>query len=166
MKHQIEFRRVLKLFLALAVAILLSPAMYGQATDDTKKESNAAGGNPTSVSIAVDSGRKTTDLPPAVDTEKNEGQNWGGFEVKQSAEFGGRISDFTGSQAMWDTFVNLGTGPRLLEYTLDMRSPNHTGKLFDDLSFSNFGYGGDPLNVSRLRFSKGAAYTFSSNFRP
>ena len=164
MKHQIEFRRVLKLFLALAVAILLSPAMYGQATDDTKKESNAAGGNPTSVSIAVDSGRKTTDLPPAVDTEKNEGQNWGGFEVKQSAEFGGRISDFTGSQAMWDTFVNLGTGPRLLEYTLDMRSPNHTGKLFDDFSFSNFGYGGDPLNVSRLRFSKGAAYTFSSNF--
>ncbi len=30
---------------------------------------------------------------------------------------------------------------------------------------ANFGYGGDPLNVSRLRFSKGAAYTFSANFR-
>ncbi len=165
MKHQIEFRRVLKLVLALAVAILLSPAMYGQATDDKKKESNAAGENPTSVSIAVDSGRKTTDLPPAVDTEKNEGQTYGDFEVKQSAEFGGRISSFTGSQAMWDSLVNLGTGPRLLEYTLDMRSPTHTGKLFDDFSFSNFGYGGEPLNVSRLRFSKGAAYTFSSSFR-
>src|SRR6476659_10730339 len=62
MKHQVEFRRVLKLVLALAVATLLSPALYSQMTDDKKKESNAAGGNPTSVSIAVDSGRKTTDL--------------------------------------------------------------------------------------------------------
>ena len=28
-----------------------------------------------------------------------EGQNWGGFEVRQSAEFGGRISNFSGSEA-------------------------------------------------------------------
>ncbi|HMC31181.1 MAG TPA: hypothetical protein VKL99_10125 [Candidatus Angelobacter sp.] len=117
------------------------------------------------MSLAVDASRRASDLPAAVDTEMNEGQNWGGFEVKQSAEFGGRISDFTGSQAMWDTFVNLGTGPRLLEYTLDMRSPNHTGKLFDDFSFSNFGYGGDPIDVSRVRFTKGSLYTFSSNFK-
>ena len=48
---------------------------------------------------------------------------------EQVAEFGGRVSDFSGSQAMWDTFVNLGTGPRLLEYSLDMRSPGHNGKL-------------------------------------
>jgi hypothetical protein len=166
MKHKVEFRRVLKLVLALAVATLLSPALRGQAADQKDKtKSNESAENPVSVSIAVDSGRKTTDLPPAVDTESNEGQPFGGFVVKQSAEFGGRISDFTGSQAMWDSLVNLGTGPRLMEYTLDMRSPNHTGKLFDDFSFSNFGYGGDPLNVSRLRFSKGAAYSFSANFR-
>jgi|SRR5689334_11963844 hypothetical protein len=166
MKHEIEFRGALKLVLALAAVMLLAPGLYGQATGQKDKtKNNEAGENPTSVSIGVDSGRKTTDLPPAVDTEMNEGQNWGGFEVKQSAEFGGRISDFTGSQAMWDTLVNLGTGPRLLEYTLNMRSPNHTGKLFDDFSFSNFGYGGEPLNVSRLRFSKGAAYTFSANFK-
>jgi hypothetical protein len=166
MKHEVDFRRVLKLVLALAAATLLSPALHGQAADQKDKtKSNEAAENPVSVSIAVDSGRKTTDLPPAVDTESNEGQPFGGFVVKQSAEFGGLISDFTGSQAMWDSLVNLGTGPRLMEYTLDMRSPNHTGKLFDDFSFSNFGYGGEPLNVSRLRFSKGAAYTFSANFR-
>src|SRR6185437_12996391 len=28
-----------------------------------------------------------------------------------------------------------------------------------------FGYGGEPINVSRLRFDKGAMYTFSANFR-
>ncbi len=164
MKHESEFRKMLTAVLALAVAIILwSSALYGQATDQKKSE-NKDEGNPTSVSLGVDSGRKASDLPPAVDTAHNEGDTWGTYEVRQSAEFGGRISDFTGSQAMWDTFVNLGTGPRLMEYTLDMRSPNHTGKLFDNFSLTNFGYGGEPINVSRLRFDKGAAYTFSANF--
>jgi hypothetical protein len=59
----------------------------------------------------------------------------------------------------------MGSGPRLLEYTLDMHSPTHIGTLFDDLSFSSFGYGGDPDNVSRLRIAKGTAYSFGASFR-
>src|SRR5438270_4221732 len=159
---QIDFRKIKPWALTLmALTMLCSLPVSAQTADKKDKEET----NSASVSLAVDASRRASDLPAAVDTEMNEGQNWGGFEVKQSAEFGGRISDFTGSQAMWDTFVNLGTGPRLLEYTLDMRSPNHTGKLFDDFSFSNFGYGGDPIDVSRVRFTKGSLYTFSSNFK-
>ena len=166
MKHNIDFRRIQMRFLALAAGVFLwSPVSFGQASDQATTETNAEKGNPTSVSIAVDSARKASDLPPAIDTAHNEGENWGTYEVRQSAEFGGRISDFTGSQAMWDTFVNLGTGPRLMEYTLDMRSPNHTGKLFDNFSLTNFGYGGEPINVSRLRFDKGSIYTFSGSFK-
>src|SRR5262249_21577102 len=168
MNYQTMIRETKTWALALMAVMLLSPlALSGQTASDqqTNKNAKETETNPVSVSLAVDSARKASDLPPAIDTNANEGQSLGGFEVKQSAEFGGRISDFTGSQAMWDSFVNLGTGPRLLEYTLDMRSPNHTGLLFDDFSFSNFGYGGDPINVSRLRFSKGAAYTVSANFR-
>jgi hypothetical protein len=163
MRH-IKFRELKTWALALMVLTMLcSLSLFAQTTD--KKDKKEAEGNPASLSLAVDAARKTSDLPPAVDTEQNEGRNWSGFEVKQSAEFGGRISDFTGSQAMWDTFVNLGTGTRLLEYTLDMRSPTHTGKLFDDFSFSNFGYGGDPIDMSHLRFSKGSLYTFSANLK-
>src|SRR5215467_1178201 len=137
---------------ALMAAILFcSIAAFSQSATDNKDKKETPV-NPVSPSIAVDGARKTTDLPPAIDTEANEGQIVSGFVVKQSAEFGGRISDFTGSRAMWDTFVNMGTGPRLLEYTLNMRSPDHTGKLFDDFNFSNFGYGGDPINVSRVNF--------------
>ena len=164
MRH-IESRRVKTWALALlAFTLLCAVSAFAQAGSDneTKKESEV---NPVSPSIAVDSARKANDLPPAIDTEMNEGENWDGYEAKQSAEFGGRISDFSGSQAMWDTFVNLGTGPRLLEYTLDLHSPGHTGKLFDDFNFSNFGYGGDPVNVSHLRFAKGPLYTFSANFK-
>src|SRR4029077_7975903 len=42
---------------------------------------------------------------------------------------------------------------------------NHHGTLFDRLYFSNFGYGGDPNNVSRLRASKNKWYNFDAQFR-
>ena len=71
----------------------------------------------------------------------------------------------TGNQDTYDTFVDLGAGPRLLDYTLDMRSLNHQGLLFDNLNFSNFGYGGDPNDVSRLRIEKNKWYDFSAVFR-
>ncbi len=117
------------------------------------------------VGVSVDAARKTSDLPTSVTTDNNPGVESGGYEIKQSAEFGGRIADFSGSHAMWDTLVNLGSGPRLLEYTLDMHAPKHTGILFDDLSFSNFGYGGDPDNVTSLRVLKGTLYNLNASFR-
>src|SRR5689334_20990491 len=118
------FRGMTMWALALMTTMMLgSLGLFAQAASDKKDQKGAkeAETNPVSVSLAVDSARKTSDLPPAYDTEQNIGENWGGFEVRQSAEFGGRISDFTGNQGMWDTFVNLGTGPRLMEYTLNMR---------------------------------------------
>ncbi len=115
--------------------------------------------------VAVDSARKSDVLATSITTEHNEGENAGPWVIKQSAEFGGRITDFTGNQGTWDTFVNLGTGPRLLEYTLDLHSPDHKGFLFDDLLFSNFGYGGDPNNLSRVRAQKGKIYSFNGSFR-
>ena len=114
---------------------------------------------------ATDSARKSSDAPQYPEPTPKEETTALGFDIKQSAEFGGRISDFTGNQGMWDTFVNLGSGPRLLEYTLDMHSPQHNGALFDDLSFSNFGYGGDPNNVSRLQLLKGTLYNLNVSFR-
>lgn len=117
------------------------------------------------IGVSVDSARKTSDLPTSVTTENNPGVESAEYEIKQSAEFGGRVVDFTGSQSMWNTLVNLGSGPRLLEYTLDMHAPKHTGILFDDLSFSNFGYGGDPDNVTHFRMLKGTLYNLTGNFR-
>ena len=115
--------------------------------------------------VAVDAGRKSDVLATWITSENNGGQMAGPWLVKQSVEFGGRFSDHTGNTGVWDTFVNLGTGPRLMEYTLDMHAPDHKGILFDDLTFSNFGYGGDPNNVSRVRAQKGKIYSLSGGFR-
>ena len=61
--------------------------------------------------------------------------------------------------------MNLGSGVRLFDYTLDMRSLDHNGLLFDNLNFSNFGYGGDPNDVTRLRIDKNKWYDFRVLFR-
>lgn len=89
-----------------------------------------------------------------------------GYEIHQSIDLGGHIVEHSGSGAVYDTMVNLHSGPRILAFSLDMRSvsPSHA-KLFDRLTTNSFGYGGDPNSVTTLNFSKGRLYDFQSSFR-
>jgi|GEM_PF-204475 len=107
-------------------------------------------------------------LPSVVrgqDTSESKGKNTGDYNIQQSVEFGYRWNGISGNNNTYDTFVNLGQGFRLLDYTLDMRSLDHNGIFFDDLNFSNFGYGGDPNDVTRLHIDKNKWYDFSAMFR-
>jgi hypothetical protein len=97
--------------------------------------------------------------------EETRGVNWGNYNIEQSAESGYRSTWINGDQNSYDTFVDLHSGLRLFDYTLGIRSLNHQGLLFDNLSFSNFGYGGDPNDVSRLRVEKNKWYDFQLVFR-
>lgn len=157
--------RRLSTIAAPCLMIFIAITMFAQAPaqDQAKDKKDQPSTSDYDQPLEVDSARKAVVLPQPEDT-KNSEQSWGGFNAQQVAEFGGRISNFTGNPGMWDTYVNLGSGPRLLEYTLEMRSPTHSGMLFDDLNLSNYGYGGDPNSVSRLRISKGALYDFNANF--
>ncbi len=93
------------------------------------------------------------------------GVDSGNYNIQQTIEFGYRADWINGNNNTYDTFVNLGPGVRLFNYTLEMRSIDHRGLLFDNLSFSNFGYGGDPNDVSRLRIDKNKWYDFQLMFR-
>jgi hypothetical protein len=97
--------------------------------------------------------------------DEQKGVDQGNYNVKQSIEFGGRFTSISGNTQGYDTFVNLQQGPRLLGFTTDMNSLDHHGTLFDHFSFNNFGYGGDPNMVSRLRVSKNTWYKFDALFR-
>src|ERR1700733_6441977 len=99
------------------------------------------------------------------DSGESKGINSGGYNIHQSIEFGYRASEINGNQNTYDTFENLGSGVRLFDFTLGMHSRDHNGLLFDDLSFSNFGYGGDPNDVTRLRLEKNKWYDFRMLFR-
>lgn len=99
------------------------------------------------------------------DSDANPGTNIGNYNVKQSITFGYRYVNQTGSTDVYDTFVNLGEGVRLFDQSLDVRSLNHNGALFDTLTMSSFGLGGDPNDVTRLRVSKNKLYEFTGSFR-
>lgn len=97
--------------------------------------------------------------------EEQKGVEQGNYNVKQSIEFGGRFTSISGDTQSYDTFVNLQQGPRLLGFTMEMNSLDHHATWFDNFYFSNFGYGGDPNMVSRLRVAKNTWYKFDALFR-
>jgi hypothetical protein len=99
------------------------------------------------------------------DTSELKGIDSGGYNIHSSIEFGYRANEINGNKNTYGTFINLGSGVRLFDYTLEMRSLDHRGLLFDNLSFSNFGYGGDPNDVTRLRIEKNKWYDFRALFR-
>jgi hypothetical protein len=109
-------------------------------------------------------------VPPAAraqdsSSEEPKGVNSGSYNIQQIIEFGYRSSNINGNMDTYNTFENLGSGVRLFDFELKMHSLDHNGLLFDNLTFSNFGYGGDPNNVSRLHVSKGKLYDFRVLFR-
>ncbi|HWY59817.1 MAG TPA: hypothetical protein VNZ03_35465 [Terriglobales bacterium] len=101
---------------------------------------------------------------PAPPTEPD-GVTRGGYQIHSSVEVGYRSTDVTGSGDMYDTLVNLQSGPRILDQTLTMQSVDHQGLLFDDLYLSSFGWGGDPNNALRLRADKNKWYNLQGSFR-
>jgi hypothetical protein len=96
---------------------------------------------------------------------ETKGIDSGDYNIQQAIEAGYRSTWINGNTNTYDTFVNLGSGLRLFDYTLNMRSLDHNGLLFDSLDFSNFGYGGDPNDVTRLRLEKNKWYDFRFLFR-
>src|SRR5215831_1749758 len=98
--------------------------------------------------------------------QNSEGKIFHGYTTHQTIELGGHIAGHYGSDAMYATLVNLHSGPRILNYSLLMDTEDRAkARFFDHLSTTNFGYGGDPYNVSLLRISKGRIYDFEGSFR-
>jgi hypothetical protein len=89
-----------------------------------------------------------------------------GYSIHQSVDLGGRMANTTGSGAMYDTLVNLQSGPRVQGETLELRAlPGTKNNLVDLLSVFSTGYGGDPNSFTKLNASKGKIYDFSGIFR-
>jgi hypothetical protein len=99
---------------------------------------------------------------PSDSTEKK----MGNYMVHSMVELGGTITDKNGSSAMWATMVNQGTGMRLVGQSLEMHSTD-TSKtpFFDTLSTASYGYGGQPIDTTYLKLSKGRWYDFDGSFR-
>ncbi len=89
-----------------------------------------------------------------------------GYTIHQSVDLGGRIANISGGAPMYDTLVNLQSGPRVLNQTFEMRAnPGNESGPFDVLNAVSSGFGGDPNDFARLDFQKGKVYDFSGMFR-
>ena len=117
-----------------------------------------------SSAFAQTSGQTTPPGPAGSPADSGEGREIGGFRVTQSLEVGGRITDVSGSQAMYDTLLNQQSGARILEQSLTMQSVTHQD-VFDTLTFNSFGWGGDPEQAARVRLSKSRWYTFTGSYQ-
>lgn len=99
------------------------------------------------------------------DQAQPEGWEGAGYVIHQSTEIGYRGNDVTGSQQMYNTLVDLRSGPRFLDQSLSMRSQAHDGLLFDNLSINSFGWGGDPNNALHAHIDLDRWYDFRAAFR-
>ncbi len=89
-----------------------------------------------------------------------------GYSAHHSVDVSGRMSDAVGSGAMYDTMVNLQSGPRVSNETLDLHKLDSNKHAWvDDARISGSGFGGDPYNFAKLAMSKANVYEFNGIFR-
>jgi hypothetical protein len=89
-----------------------------------------------------------------------------GFAIHQTVDLGGHIVGVVGSGSMYDTLVNIHSGPRVLGETYTLHAvPGSKHQFLDSLTAFSTGFGGDPYNYAQLDFSKGKTYEFSGTFR-
>jgi hypothetical protein len=89
-----------------------------------------------------------------------------GYTLHESIDLGGHVANVDGSGAMYDTLVNLQSGPRILGESFELRAlPQTKNTLVDRLHLFTTGLGGDPNSLAKLDFSKGKLYEFSGLFR-
>jgi len=89
-----------------------------------------------------------------------------GYSLHQSVDLGGHMVTRSGSNAMYDTLVNIQSGPRVLGQTFELRSlAGNKHAVIDHLKAMTTGFGGDPNNFTKMDFSTGKLYDFSGLFR-
>ena len=89
-----------------------------------------------------------------------------GYTLHGSINLGGNMTSLTGSGAMYDTLVNIQSGPRVLGSSFEMQAlPTTKHTLVDSLTAFSTGWGGNPYDLATMDFSKGKIYQFSGRFR-
>jgi len=89
-----------------------------------------------------------------------------GYLVHHTADLGGHVAGIVGSGSMYDTLVNIHSGPRVFGQSLTLHAvPGSKHVFFDSLTAFSNGFGGDPINFAKLDTSKGKLYEFTGTFR-
>ena len=96
---------------------------------------------------------------------KRNGQNIGGYNIRQSFESGYRFFSTDGNLGKYRSDVNFGNGIRLLGSTLSINSREGQGRLFDEILLNTQGLGNDPYQFTSLRVQKNKLYRYDFQWR-
>jgi hypothetical protein len=131
----------------------------------TNERPSRAGSNRIAVTIGI-AVLLTAGIAAAQDAPALPSGTQDGYAIHNTVDLGGHIVGVTGSGSMYDTLVNIHSGPRVLGQTFTMHAlPGTKHGLFDDLTAYSAGFGGDPNNFAKMDISKGKLYEFSGLFR-
>ena len=119
------------------------------------------------LATAQGAGQGPTGRPIGLDEtiSATHGQVMDDYTVQQLVEFGGRITNLSGSEAVYGALVNEQSGLRLFQQSLLVQPVRGGNGLLDNLYFESFGWGGDPCNAARLRASRRRVFDLSASFR-
>lgn len=94
-----------------------------------------------------------------------ESVQWGGFQVKNTMEFGPRWRDVDGNEDVYRSHVNLGNGLKLFHSSFELIAPESSGPLFDRLAVNLDNWGGDPYNTVDVNVKKNLWYDFQYRYQ-
>ena len=99
---------------------------------------------------------------PAVE---GEGEDFRGYNVVNSWEFGYRAHTVGGNSGKYRSDVNFSNGLRLLSSHLGVYSKDGKGRFFDELVLTTQGLGNDPYQFASLRVRKNRVFEYSLTWR-
>ncbi len=82
----------------------------------------------------------------------------GDYVATGSIDFGWRFTALSGSEIGYRSIVDIPSGPTLGFSRIELRSPENTGRVFDDLLVEGTGIGGEPTSSFRTRVAKRGIY--------
>ncbi len=89
-----------------------------------------------------------------------------GYSARHTVDVSGRVANKVGSGAMYDTMVNLQSGPRVSGESMELHKlATNKHALVDDARITGSGFGGDPYNFAKISMSKAGLYEFNGMFR-
>lgn len=103
--------------------------------------------------------------PPDASGAAPEGAHVGAYVATGEVELGYRIRSVDGSLELYRSQVDLQQGPTLAFSRVELRSPDNSGPIFDDLVVEGSGLFGEPESYMRARASKRGVYVLDVSDR-